>query len=157
MIMNSWRDLNTVMVHARIQYKDPITNELRIIDGIGGKAIQQDANSKIDEFNSTMKRNGLEIGYPMAYSRAIKNAAKKLGKLFGSDLNRDDEMNAVHVFNPGALKTADDRLLELSELFDEVGHLIQNEEDRMSIEMIIDKKLVASYPKAIRELKALKK
>jgi hypothetical protein len=30
---------------------------------------------------------------------AIKNAAKKLGKMFGGSLNRDEEIESVVVFN----------------------------------------------------------
>ena len=102
-IKKSYRDLNSFIVHARIKYKDPITHENRTIDGIGAKSLQQDKGAKVHEFNTTMKSNALEMGVAIAYSRAIKNAAKKLGKLFGANLNRDDELDNVVVFNKKAL------------------------------------------------------
>lgn len=102
-IKNSYRDLNSFIVTTSIKYKDPITQEVRQIDGIGAKAIQQDKGSKIADFNSTMKANGLELAVGIAYSRAIKNAAKKLGRAFGADLNRDEELQNVTVFSKKVL------------------------------------------------------
>lgn len=102
-IKQSYRDLNSFIVVATVQYKDPISNEQRTIDGIGAKAIQQDKNSKISDFNDTMKANGLELAVGIAYSRAIKNAAKKLGRAFGADLNRDEELQNVTVFSKNVL------------------------------------------------------
>lgn len=102
-IKNSYRDLNSFIVEASIQYRDPITLETRRIDGIGAKALQQNAGATLVDFNSTMKANALEMGVAIAYSRAIKNAAKKLGKMFGANLNRDEEIDNVTVFNVKAL------------------------------------------------------
>ena len=102
-IKQSYRDLNSFIVHARIQYKDPVTNEKRTLDGIGAKALQQDRGAKVNQFNDTMKFNALEMGVGIAYSRAIKNAAKKLGRAFGASLNRDEELDNVVVFNKKAL------------------------------------------------------
>lgn len=102
-IKQSYRDLNSFIVVASIQYKDPITNDLRVIDGIGAKALQQEKGAAIYDFNTSMKSNALELGVGNAYSRAVKNAAKKLGKLFGSDLNRDEEVESVVVFNKKVL------------------------------------------------------
>jgi len=102
-IKQSYRDLNSFIVHARIQYKDPVTKEKRTLDGIGAKALQQDKGAKVNQFNDTMKFNALEMGVGIAYSRAIKNAAKKLGRAFGASLNRDEELDNVVVFNKKAL------------------------------------------------------
>lgn len=111
-IRQSYRDLNSFIVVARIRYKDPITKEYRKIDGIGAKSIQQDKGASISDFNSTMKPNGLELGVGTAYSRAIKNAAKKLGKLFGADLNRDEEIENVVVFNKKVLTLTENNTQE---------------------------------------------
>lgn len=102
-IKNSYRDLNSFIVVARISYKDPVSHETRVIDGIGAKALQQDKGAKVNQFNDTMKFNALEMGVGIAYSRAVKNAAKKLGKVFGANLNRDEEIDDVVVFNKKVL------------------------------------------------------
>lgn len=103
LIKSSIRELNSFIVVSTIRYKDPISQEIREIDGIGAKALQQDKESKIHEFNSTMKANALELGVGIAYSRSIKNAAKKLGRMFGADLNRDEELDNIVVFNSKVL------------------------------------------------------
>ena len=102
-IKTSFRDLNSFVVVATISYKDPVSHEKRVIDGIGAKALQQDKGAKVNQFNDTMKFNALEMGVGIAYSRAVKNAAKKLGKLFGANLNRDEEIDGIVVFNTKAL------------------------------------------------------
>ena len=103
LIKHSFRDLNSFVLICTIRYKDPISQEIREIDGIGAKSLQQNKGAKIDEFNSTMKANALELGVGIAYSRAIKNAAKKLGRLFGADLNRDEELDNVVVYSSKVL------------------------------------------------------
>lgn len=106
-IKQSYRDLNTMIVVVSIQYNDPVTGRLRIVDGIGGKAIQQDSGAKIIDFNSTMKQNGLELAVGSAYAKAIKSAAKRLGKAFGADLNRDEELEKVVMYNKTVLTHGD--------------------------------------------------
>lgn len=108
-IQSQSRELNSFIVVARIRYKNPVTNEFQEVDGIGAKAIQQEANSSLDCFNSTMKANGLEMAVSTAYSRAIKNAAKKLGRLFGADLNRDEELDGIHVYGKSIVDLQDQK------------------------------------------------
>jgi hypothetical protein len=52
----------------------------------------------------------------IAYSRAIKNAAKKLGKMFGGSLNRDEEIESV-VFNKGVMAKTDSDHKKMADLF----------------------------------------
>lgn len=152
-IRQSYRDLNSFIVVCRIAYKDPVTHEKRKLDGIGAKQLQQDAKSLLSDFNSTMKRNALELGVGIAYSRAVKNAAKKLGKLFGADLNRDEELNSVHVFNSNVLTTPEEKLKKLTTLFNEVDQTKMSPNDVLNIERIIKEKDTPSYKKALDLLK----
>lgn len=152
-IRQSYRDLNSFIVVCRIAYKDPVTHEKRKLDGIGAKQLMQDANSSLNDFNATMKRNALELGVGIAYSRAVKNAAKKLGKLFGADLNRDEELDTVHVFNSNVLSTPEEKLKELTELFNSVDQTKMSPDDVINIERIISEKETASYKKAITLIK----
>lgn len=143
-IKQSYRDLNSFIVVASLKYKCPISLENREVDGIGAKALQQDAGSKIFDFNNTMKANALELGVAIAYSRAVKNAAKKLGKMFGANLNRDDEMNNVIVFNSEVMNKVDDEHLKLAELFKLKQDFIPAEKFD-SIKAVIDNKQVKQY------------
>lgn len=154
-ITNSFRDLNSFIVTARIHYKCPISGEKRFIDGIGAKALQQEQGAKIYDFNSTMKANALELGVGNAYSIAIKNAAKRLGKLFGSDLNRDDELiDNLNVYNEKVTNKVEHQLKELKTLFEQKASRIPSVEIP-NIERIINNKETNSYRKAITYLKKL--
>jgi len=81
---------NEVVVTARIKVFHPVLNSWMQYDGIGSAVIQQDANSTLMDFNNTKKKNALKLAAPIAYAEAKKNAAKQLGKRFGSDLNRKE-------------------------------------------------------------------
>ncbi len=53
--------------------------------------IMQDSGASISQFNDTKKKNALQMNAPKAYAEAIKNAAKKIGKKYGADVNRQFE------------------------------------------------------------------
>ncbi len=153
-IKNSYRDLNSFIVISTIKYKCPISQEYRRIDGIGAKALQQDAGAKIHDFNLTMKANALELGAPIAYSRSIKNAAKKLGELFGSALNRDDELENVLVFSEKVTDKDGFNLKLLKKLFEEKESKIASH-DLETIQNVIDNKQTKAYKRFIDYLKKL--
>jgi len=83
--------LNEVVVIARIKVFHPVINQWMHYDGIGAGLLQQDANTKVSDFIYHKKGNAMKLAAPNAYAEAIKNAAKKIGKRFGSDLNRKHE------------------------------------------------------------------
>lgn len=154
-ITNTYRDLNSFIVTVRIHYKCPISGEKRFIDGIGAKALQQDSGAKIYDFNSTMKANALELGVGNAYSIAIKNASKKLGVLFGGELNRDEDLTEnLNVFSEKVTNKPAYQLKEIKRLFEE-------KQSRMSssnipdFQRIIDNQEKLSYEKALDYLKKL--
>lgn len=82
---------NEVACHARIKVFHPVINQWLNYDGVGSAVIQQDANTKIIDFQLFKKPNALQLTLPKAYAEAIKNAAKKIGKRYGADLNRKIE------------------------------------------------------------------
>ena len=147
-IKQSYRDLNSFIVVSSIKYKCPISHKKRTIDGIGAKALQQDAGAKISDFNLTMKANALEMGVGIAYSRSVKNAAKKLGKLFGASLNRDDEMESVIVFNKEVMAKSQDLEKQVTDLYNEKKDLIPAD-DFDDIKNIVEKKQKKAYQRAI--------
>jgi len=154
-IKNSFRDLNSFIVITTLSYKCPISQEMRKIDGIGAKALQQDSGSKIDQFNFTMKANALELGVGIAYSRAVKNAAKKLGKMFGANLNRDEEIDSVVVFNKGVMEKTQDNHKAMSDLFELKKDFIPAN-DFDDVKSVIDKKQVKAYSRIKDYLEKIK-
>lgn len=66
----------------------PITNRAIRRVGFASVVITQDKDATIAEFNSTKKKNALDLSFPKLKAECTKNAAQTLGKIFGRDLNR---------------------------------------------------------------------
>lgn len=100
-ITGQGQSFNGVWVTVRIHYLHPITGEWDFHDGIGGAAIQLRAQTKEEKdnnikpafINENINNGALSMAFPMAKTIAIKDACDHFGCLFGSDLNRKDEIN----------------------------------------------------------------
>lgn len=86
---------NSIFVTVRLHYRDPIDAEYRWQDGTGAAPIKTDKGASAADM-SAIKNDAVMTGLPAAESFAIKDAAEKIGRLFGKDLNRKD----VAVFTP---------------------------------------------------------
>ena len=82
---------NSVVVVVRLHYLSPIDGEWDYQDGIGANPLQTDKDAGAIEWDK-IKNDAVMKGAPAAESYAVKDAAEKLGKLFGKDLNRKDEI-----------------------------------------------------------------
>jgi len=80
---------NSVVVTIRLHYQSPIDEGLRFQDGIGASPIQTAKDAAATDFTQ-IRSDAVMKAAPAAESYAIKDAAEKLGKLFGKDLNRKD-------------------------------------------------------------------
>lgn len=80
---------NSVAVTVRLHYYNHIDKEWLWQDGIGAAPLQTDSGHGATDFNA-IKSNAVQIGAPAAESYAVKDAAEKIGKLFGKDLNRKE-------------------------------------------------------------------
>lgn len=95
---------NGVWVTVRLHYMHPITGEWSYHDGIGAAQLQTaKGTSPADLVN--INNGALAMAFPSARTEAIKNAAKSFGKMFGSDLNRADDIAygldlQLYDFNP---------------------------------------------------------
>lgn len=82
---------NEIACHARIKVFHPVIQQWINYDGLGSAVIQQDSGTKVIDFHQFKKPNAMQLTLPKAYAEAIKNAAKKIGKRFGADINRKFE------------------------------------------------------------------
>ena len=82
---------NSVVCQVRLFYQDVLSNEMLWQDGVGAAPLQTDKGSGAIEFNK-IKSDAVMKAAPAAESYAIKDAAEKIGKLFGKDLNRADKI-----------------------------------------------------------------
>ena len=82
---------NSVVVTVRLYYQDVLSNEMLWQDGIGASPIQTDRGAGAMDWNKT-KNDAVMKAAPAAESYAVKDAAEKIGKLFGKDMNRADKI-----------------------------------------------------------------
>lgn len=82
---------NSAYVTGRLHYRNPITGEWDWMDGTGAQPLQTESGAGATEFDK-IKSSAVQIGLPAAESYAVKDAAEKLGKLFGKDMNRADKI-----------------------------------------------------------------
>lgn len=136
---------NSVTVTLRLHYLDPVTGEWEWTDGVGASPLQTDKGAGAVDFNQ-MKNAAVMMALPAAKTFALKDAAENLGKLFGKDLNRKDEIaydNLTNTFTPRV--TAQSLKRECEELLKEV----QDDEFRQEI---IDEVMEAQGAKADNEV-----
>ncbi len=82
---------NSAYVAVRLHYRDPITGEPEYQDGLGAAPLQTDQGAGASDWNK-IKNDAVMKALPAAESYAVKDAAEKLGKMFGKDLNRADKI-----------------------------------------------------------------
>jgi len=83
---------NSVVTVIRLFYFNPVTNKEEWQDGVGASPLQTDKDAGATEF-SKLKSGAVMMAAPASKSYAIKDAAECIGKIFGKDLNRMDEVN----------------------------------------------------------------
>lgn len=79
----------SIAVTVRLHYRNPLTGEWCYQDGCGASPVQTDSGKSAADLGA-IKSAGVQMAVPSAESYAIKDAAEKLGALFGKDLNRRD-------------------------------------------------------------------
>ena len=82
---------NSVLVTIRLYYQDVFSDRMLWQDGIGAAPLQTDKGAGAIDFNK-IKNDAVMKAAPAAESYAVKDAAEKIGKLFGKDLNRADKI-----------------------------------------------------------------
>jgi len=125
---------NSVLTIVRLHYKDPISGKMLFHDGVGASPLQTDKEAGAIDFNK-IKSNAVMLAAPSSESFAIKDAAEKLGKLFGKDLNRSDKI----MYDSIGKKFEEEAKLLTKEKFNEVQQLISDlncgEDEKIGLEM----------------------
>jgi len=89
---------NSVVVTVRVHYKDPLTEKNKWTDGVGAAVLNTREKAGAIDFNELLS-SAVMTATPAAKSYAIKDAVEVLGKIFGKDLNRADELNYESLTN----------------------------------------------------------
>jgi len=82
---------NSAYVVVRLHYKNLTTGIWEWLDGVGACPLQTDKDAAATDWTK-IKNDAVMKALPAAESYAVKDAAEKLGKLFGKDLNRADQI-----------------------------------------------------------------
>lgn len=82
---------NSAVVTIRLHYKNPLTNEMLFQDGVGASPLQTNKGAGATDWTQ-IKSDAVMKAVPAAESYAVKDAAEKIGKIFGKDMNRADQI-----------------------------------------------------------------
>jgi hypothetical protein len=145
---------NSCVVTVRLHYQNIEDNEWSWQDGIGAAPIQTEKEAGAMEWDK-VRTDSVMKSAPAAESYAIKDAAEKIGKIFGKDLNRKDEIGydtLMQTFEDKGSETrdkragADEELVRKSTYDDNTKEIIYAK--------LADKDLAyIEYDKIINELK----
>lgn len=129
-IKNTQMLANSVVVTVKLEYQDPVTGEWMYQDGVGASPMQTDKDASATDWER-IKTSSVMKAAPAAESFAIKDAAEKIGRLFGKDLRRD----AIDDY-----EVMDNRLAaqRISELKKKLSDLIAENQDKEETQSIID-------------------
>lgn len=81
---------NALTVQVRLHYLLP-NGIWTYQDGVGASPIQTDKGAGAVDFNA-IKSSAVQMALPAAKTYAVKDAAEQIGKLFGKDMSRMDEI-----------------------------------------------------------------
>lgn len=89
---------NSVCTVITLHYWIPQLQEWRRMDGCGAAPLQVDAGEDANNA-SAMKSSAVQMAAPMSVSYAIKDAAGRMGAIFGRDVNRTDVDKFVGMYS----------------------------------------------------------
>lgn len=82
---------NAVVISVDLQVFNPLLNQWLSYAGVGAVPIEVKSGAHPTDFTQ-INPKALHKNVPAALSFAVNNAAKKIGKLFGSHLNRNESI-----------------------------------------------------------------
>lgn len=142
-VVNYQQIFNSVSVHVKLRVKNPLDGEWIEQHGLGAVGIQLEAGSSASDM-SKIRHDAVMKALPAAESYALKDAAEKLGSLFGKDLNKDTIAftGAYNEIKERWQQNKIDELLETSTYdHDTRAHIVANMETGLStkeMDKIID-------------------
>lgn len=146
---------NSVVVIGRLHYLNPVTNQMEWTDGAGANPIHTRKGASATDFSQVLTL-AVQQAVPAAESYALKDAAEKLGNLFGKNLGRDYAGDDAAILYAKGEKMRgsmdDDKLAQITALYFKADGLLSPEEDA-SARRIINSQEKNSYDKLLSLLK----
>lgn len=88
-VLREGTSFNGVYVVVRVHYLHPITGTWEFHDGIGASQLQTAKGTSPADL-ANINNGAISMAFPSAKTEAVKNACKNFGKLFGSDIVRQE-------------------------------------------------------------------
>lgn len=126
-VLREGQSFNGVWVTVRVHYLNPITGEWDFHDGIGAEQLQTAKGTSPADL-ANINNGALGMAFPIAKTRAVKDACDHFGTTFGSDLNRKDTLSY----------SGDTKLAEVVKTKEEerMAKLIEKANDRATLETL---------------------
>jgi len=147
---------NSISVTVRLHYQNIENNEWSWQDGVGAAPIQTEKDAGAMEWDR-VRADSVMKALPAAKTYAVKDAAELIGKIFGKDLNRKDEVmyNSLEGIIPEKITVTQmgwaEELVRKSTLEEHIKEEIERELDRPDLTLAefhaITNNLQESQPK----------
>ena len=121
---------NSVVVTIRLYYMSPVDGEMLYQDGVGASPLQTDKDAGATDWTK-IKSDAVMKSAPAAESFAVKDAAEKIGNLFGKDLNRADKILYDSLIDKFGETETDKLNRKTKDLIDRIN-LIQAKDERVA-------------------------
>jgi len=121
---------NSVVVTVRLFYMNPVNGEMLYQDGVGASPLQTDKDAGATDWTK-IKSDAVMKSAPAAESFAVKDAAEKIGNLFGKDLNRADKILYDSLIDKFGETETDKLNRKTKDLIDRIN-LIQAKDERVA-------------------------
>lgn len=154
-VLQSERVLNEIICTVEVTYTHPVNGKDYSKTGVASVQIQQDANTKIQDFATCKKANALQLCLPKARAEAFKNATQQIGKIFGRDLGRKSQDVSVYKGIMEGKQTAERSgllMLVEGEIKEKISLQELNSYMRENIEYLSDKDIQKLYQDRKEEL-----
>jgi hypothetical protein len=149
-ILREGQMLNSIYVTVRLHYKHPI-NGWTYQDGSGAVPIQTDKGESAADLIH-IKSDAISKGLPAAVSFAIKDAADRIGDIFGGNLNRKDtlEFSSMYTTDPKVEEEINQTIeaFEGAETLDDLATVFMN----LSAKIKTDPRIISAKDKRKAEL-----
>lgn len=146
-VLREGTSFNGVYCVVRVHFMNPVTGDWDFHDGIGAEALQVKSGSSPADL-ANINNGALGMAFPIAKTRALKDACDHFGTTFGSDLNRKDTLQY----------SGDSKLGEVAKNKEEerMTKLIEKAKDRETLEGLkahLTEKLQNQFDTKWQELK----
>lgn len=139
---------NSCCVTVRLYVENPLTGQTEWQEGVGAKSIQTKSGAGAMDWQQVQDA-GVMMALPSAESYAIKDAAEKLGRIFGRDLNRKETVSYDSVLRVQITHS------DIVEMYESKKDLAMDEAFRTNVERVINNMETDKYKSIYKQLEAI--